>query len=140
MRLQNVVSALGCKHRVAIGLSAPWPILGAVSQRSQCSRRRESLLIVSVASGAHHLHRSGAGSVLSRMVRLMVKRSAKMTSLSRRYVTDQKGKRTGVVLSLKRYSRLMEDLHDLAVVAERRDEKPVPADDMKKRLHKYVLL
>jgi hypothetical protein len=55
-------------------------------------------------------------------------------------VTDRKGKRTGVVLSLKRYSRLMEDLHDLAVVAERRDEKPVTADDMKKRLHKRGLL
>jgi len=45
-----------------------------------------------------------------------------------------------VVLSLKRYSRLMEDLHDLAAVAERRDEKPVTADDMKKRLHKRGLL
>ena len=55
-------------------------------------------------------------------------------------MTDRKGKRTGVVLSLKRYSRLMEDLHDLAVVAERRDEKPVTADDMKKRLHKRGLL
>ena len=55
-------------------------------------------------------------------------------------MTDRKGKRTGVVLSLQRYSRLMEDLHDLAVVGERRDEKPVTADDMKKRLHKRGLL
>jgi len=55
-------------------------------------------------------------------------------------VTNRQGKRTGVVLSLKRYSRLMEDLHDLAVVAERRNEKPVTADDMKKRLHKRGLL
>jgi hypothetical protein len=51
-------------------------------------------------------------------------------------VTDRKGKRTGVVLSLKRYSRLREDLQDLAVVAERRDEKPIAAGVMKKRLHK----
>jgi PHD/YefM family antitoxin component YafN of YafNO toxin-antitoxin module len=51
-----------------------------------------------------------------------------------RYVTDRKGKRTGVVLSLKRYSRLMEDLHDLAVVAERRTEKLLSADEMRKRL------
>jgi hypothetical protein len=48
-------------------------------------------------------------------------------------VTNRQGKRTGVVLSLKRYSRLLEDLHDLAVVAERRDKKPGTADDMKKR-------
>jgi hypothetical protein len=71
---------------------------------------------------------------------MLAKRSAKTVSFRGRYVTDRKGKRTGVVLSLKRYSRLMEDLHDLAVVAERRDEKPVTADDMKKRLHKRGLL
>jgi hypothetical protein len=34
----------------------------------------------------------------------------------------------------------MEDLQDLAVVAERRDEKQVTADDMKKRLHRRGLL
>ena len=71
---------------------------------------------------------------------VLAKRSAKTTSLNGRYVIDRQGKRTGVVLSLKRYSRLMEDLHDLAVVAERLDEKPVTTDDMKKRLHKRGLL
>ena len=71
---------------------------------------------------------------------MLAKRSTKTTSLRGRYVIDRKGKRTGVVISLKRYSRLMEDLHDLAVVAERRNEKPVTADDMKKRLHKRGLL
>lgn len=71
---------------------------------------------------------------------MLAKRSAKTGSLRGRYVTDQKGKRTGVVISLKRYSRLMEDLHDLAVVAERRNEKPVTADDMMKRLQKRGLL
>lgn len=55
-------------------------------------------------------------------------------------MTDREGKRTGVVLSLKRYSRLMEDLHDLAVVAERRTEKAVSADDMRKRLQKRGLV
>jgi PHD/YefM family antitoxin component YafN of YafNO toxin-antitoxin module len=71
---------------------------------------------------------------------MLAKRSVKTGFLRGRYVTNRQGKRTGVVLSLKRYSRLMEDLHDLAVVAERRDEKPVTADDMKKRLHKRGLL
>ena len=71
---------------------------------------------------------------------MLAKRSTKTTSLRGRYVIDRKGKRTGVVISLKRYSRLMEDLHDLAGVAERRNEKPVTADDMKKRLHKRGLL
>ena len=49
---------------------------------------------------------------------------------------DSKGKKTGVLLSLKRYQRLMEDLHDLAVVAERRKEKPVSLEEMKRRLKK----
>jgi PHD/YefM family antitoxin component YafN of YafNO toxin-antitoxin module len=73
-------------------------------------------------------------------INMLAKRSIKTSSTRERYVTDRKGKRTGVVLSLKRYSRLMEDLHDLAVVAERRDEKPVTADDMKKRFRKRGLL
>jgi hypothetical protein len=38
-------------------------------------RGRESLLIGSFASGAQHLHRSGAGSMLSRMIRPMEKRT-----------------------------------------------------------------
>lgn len=71
---------------------------------------------------------------------MLAKRSAQTTSVRGRYVTNRQGKRTGVVLSLKLYSRLMEDLHDLAVVAERRDEKLVTADEMKKRLHKRGLL
>jgi hypothetical protein len=45
-----------------------------------------------------------------------------------------------VVLSLRRFSRLMEDLHDLAVVAERRSEQSVSADEMRRRLHKRGLL
>lgn len=71
---------------------------------------------------------------------MLAKRSTKTASLRGRYVTNRQGKKTGVVLSLKRYSRLMEDLHDLAVVAERRNEKPLSADDMKNRLRKRGLL
>ena len=65
---------------------------------------------------------------------MLAKRSAKPAMPRGRYVTDQAGKRTGVVLSLKRYARLMEDLRDLAVVAERRTEKPLSADEMRRRL------
>jgi hypothetical protein len=36
---------------------------------------QEFLLIVSFASGAHHPHQSSAGSMLSRMIRLMAKRT-----------------------------------------------------------------
>jgi hypothetical protein len=71
---------------------------------------------------------------------MLAKRSTKTTSLNGRYVTDRQGKRTGMVLSPKQYSRLMEDLHDLAVVAERRSEKPIGLDEMRKRFHKRGLL
>ncbi len=42
-----------------------------------------------------------------------------------RYVVDEKGQRVAVILSLEEYGKIQEDLHDLAVVAERRDEKTV---------------
>ena len=41
------------------------------------------------------------------------------------YVTDEKGERRAVMLSLEEYERMVEDLADLAVAAERRNEPPV---------------
>ena len=38
------------------------------------------------------------------------------------YLTDNSGQRTAVVLPISDYEKLLEDLEDLAVVAERRDE------------------
>ena len=63
-----------------------------------------------------------------------------MTASQDRFVVDEAGRKTGVILSVKRYRQLMEDLHDLAVVAERRGEKPISLDDMKRRLKKDGLL
>jgi PHD/YefM family antitoxin component YafN of YafNO toxin-antitoxin module len=65
---------------------------------------------------------------------VLAKRSSKTTTTKERYLKNRAGKKTGVVLSLKRYSRLMEDLHDLAMVAERRREGSVSADEIEKRL------
>jgi PHD/YefM family antitoxin component YafN of YafNO toxin-antitoxin module len=59
-----------------------------------------------------------------------------MPSTHEQYVVDAKGNKTGVILSLKRYQQLLEDLHDLAVVAERREERPLSLDEMKRRLQK----
>jgi PHD/YefM family antitoxin component YafN of YafNO toxin-antitoxin module len=63
-----------------------------------------------------------------------------MSTLQEKFVVDAKGKKTGVILSLKRYQKLMEDLHDLAVVAERRSEEPISLDEMKRRLKRDGLL
>jgi PHD/YefM family antitoxin component YafN of YafNO toxin-antitoxin module len=56
------------------------------------------------------------------------------------YVVDPKGKKTAVILSLKRYRELMEDLHDLAVIAERRRERSISLEEVKRRLKKNGLL
>ena len=56
------------------------------------------------------------------------------------FVVDAKGKKTGVILPLKRYQKLMEDLHDLAVVAERRAEEPITFEEMKRHLKKDGVL
>ena len=37
--------------------------------------------------------------------------------LREQYVVDSDGKRTAVILPIERYERLLEDLHDLSVVA-----------------------
>ena len=45
------------------------------------------------------------------------------------YLTDDQGKRTGVVLSISDYEKLVEDLDDLAVIAERRNEPSIPHEE-----------
>ena len=57
-------------------------------------------------------------------------------SVVKKFVVDSKGRKTGVVLSLKHYKKLLEDLHDLAVVAERRSESTISFAEMKRRLKK----
>ena len=52
----------------------------------------------------------------------------------RRYVIDQAGEREAVILSMAEYDRLMEDLRDLALIAERRDDESVSFEDLKAEL------
>jgi len=63
-----------------------------------------------------------------------------MAASQPQFVIDRKGKKTGVILPLKRYQKLLEDLHDFAVVAERRAEEPIPLSEMRRRLKKDGLL
>lgn len=56
------------------------------------------------------------------------------------YIVDDKGRKKGVLLSVKHYEKLLEDLHDLGVVAERKNEKPIPLEEMKRRLKKDGLI
>jgi hypothetical protein len=63
-----------------------------------------------------------------------------MAVTKNRFIVDQTGKRVSVVVPVDEYEELLEDLHDLAVVAERRNEPAVPMASVKKRLKTGGLL
>lgn len=50
------------------------------------------------------------------------------------YITNESGRKTAVILPIRQYQRLLEDLHDLSMVAERQEEYPVSLAEMKQRL------
>jgi len=50
------------------------------------------------------------------------------------HLTDETGKKTAVVLPITEYEKLLEDLDDLAAVAERREEPTIPHEEFKAEL------
>lgn len=46
------------------------------------------------------------------------------------YVTNKAGEKTAVILPINEFEELLEDLHDLAVVAERRDEPSISQEEL----------
>lgn len=61
-------------------------------------------------------------------------------NLSPQYLMDKAGKKAFVVLPAEEYESLLEDLQDLAVIAERRDEPKVSLDDFERELKADGLL
>ena len=57
-----------------------------------------------------------------------------MSKTREHYIVDENGKKTAVVIPVREFQRLLEDLHDLTVVAERRDEPTVSLDELRRRL------
>jgi PHD/YefM family antitoxin component YafN of YafNO toxin-antitoxin module len=55
------------------------------------------------------------------------------------FLTNEKGRKTAVVLPIEDYEKLQEDLEDLAVIAERRDEETIPHLEFKKGLKRNGL-
>jgi hypothetical protein len=47
------------------------------------------------------------------------------TPVKEQYIIDAAGNKTAIILSIEQYEQMLEDLHDLAIVAERRTEQPV---------------
>ena len=63
-----------------------------------------------------------------------------LDTLHPQYVTDADGRRTAVLLSIEAFEAMVEDLEDLAVVAERRDEPTVAHADVVAQLRQDGLL
>ena len=56
------------------------------------------------------------------------------------YIVDVNGNKTAVILSIELYEQMLEDIHDLAIVAERRSESSISLAEMKKRLNSHETL
>ena len=56
------------------------------------------------------------------------------------YIVDDKGRKKSVILDIKTYEELLDDLEDLRLVAERKDEPTSSLKDVEKRLKKHGLL
>jgi hypothetical protein len=54
--------------------------------------------------------------------------------LNPEFVIDEKGNKKAIILSIAEYEELMEDLSDLAVLAERREEPVVSHTDVTEEL------
>ena len=55
------------------------------------------------------------------------------------YLTNEKGKKTAVVMPIEDYEKLLEDMDDLAVIAERRDEETISHEELKRSVKRNGL-
>lgn len=53
---------------------------------------------------------------------------------SRYFIVDEKGNRKAVVLSIDEYERLLGDIKDLAIIADRKKEPVDTYENVRKRL------
>ena len=59
-----------------------------------------------------------------------------LSQINLQFITDEKGAKKAVILSMEDFLELVEDLQDLAIISERRDEPTIPfkqvIDDLKR--------
>lgn len=56
------------------------------------------------------------------------------------YVTNRAGEKSGVLLPIGQFEELLEDIDDLAAIAERREEPTVPHDEVLVQLRRDGLI
>lgn len=57
-----------------------------------------------------------------------------MNATNGRYIVNENGEKLMIIPPVKEYEKMKGDLHDLAVVTERRDEKTINFEEMKRKL------
>ena len=64
----------------------------------------------------------------------------KITTLHPQYIKNSNGESSFVVLTVSEYEELIEDLQDLAAIAERRNETTISIDELEEslKLNNYV--
>jgi hypothetical protein len=60
--------------------------------------------------------------------------------LELQYVTNDAGEKTAVILPIDQFQELIDDIEDLAAVAERRDELTIPHKDLVAELKRDGLI
>jgi hypothetical protein len=63
-----------------------------------------------------------------------------LKELRLQFITDENGEKTAVILPIGEFQELLEDIEDLAVVAERREEPTISHDDLVAELKRDGLL
>jgi hypothetical protein len=63
-----------------------------------------------------------------------------LKQLNLQYISNEAGERTGVVLPIDEFQELLEDLEDLAVMAERREEPTISHEELLAELRRDDLL
>jgi PHD/YefM family antitoxin component YafN of YafNO toxin-antitoxin module len=69
-----------------------------------------------------------------------MKASKTTGKIEKQFVVDENGKKSTVIVPIEKYKELLEDIHDLAIVAERRKEYTVSFNKLKKKLKKNEIL
>ncbi len=59
-----------------------------------------------------------------------------MARAKKQFIVDEQGRKTAIILPINEYEELLEDLEDLAIIAERRHEPTEPLEVVIERLEK----
>ena len=62
-----------------------------------------------------------------------LERSNTMAQTKKQFIVDERGHKQSIVLPLKDYQELLEDLEDLATIAERKGDPAEPLDIVRQR-------